>query len=78
MNYEWLSIAMRLIVPYAKIHGRSHASRERKRSYDRRHSFSRRSRVASRILADHLSATPRVSPRRYSAAPSRARPAERL
>lgn len=60
---------MRLIVPYAtaKIHGRSHASRERKRSCDRRHSF----RASCLVSCPTISATPRVSPR-YSTAPSRA------
>jgi len=63
---------MRLIVPCAtargaKIHGRSHASRERKRSSDRRRSF----RASCLVSRPTISATPRVSAR-YSAAPSRA------
>lgn len=62
--------AMRLIVPYArtqKIHVRSHASRERKRSSDHRHSF----RASWIISCSTIFATPRISPR-YSAASSRA------
>ena len=66
---------MRLIVPYAKIHARSHASRERKRSCDRRYSF--HAVHASRLVSWPTISQPRLASLRGDIAPHHREPVQR-